>query len=108
VTRDEYFRQDIIERLQQVQHALDRTGVDPVVFEDGDMVLGVDDVLHDAIVAIRRLRGELAPELAAKTRSGREKTRAHCQECGLCFFVSLFIQYPIPLKFRVPSNGSGR
>jgi hypothetical protein len=64
VTRDEYFRQDIIERLQQAQHALDRTGVDPVVFDDGDMVLGVDDVLHDAIVAIRRLRGELPPELA--------------------------------------------
>jgi hypothetical protein len=54
MTRDEYFAQDIIERLKYASEVLNP---DIVCFEDDDIGVHISDVIGDAIVCIKRLRG---------------------------------------------------
>jgi hypothetical protein len=65
MTRDEFFAADIITRLEMAQAAIaggaDSLGVlayDPIVWEDDGTGIHVSDVIRDAVIAIRRLRGE--------------------------------------------------
>lgn len=55
-SRAEYFAQDILERITQAEMALDLAGQDPDVWGDDSTGMSVRDVLHDAYVAITRLR----------------------------------------------------
>lgn len=50
---------DIASRLDCARYALDDGECDPIVYESCGAICHVSDVLHDAAVAIRRLRGEL-------------------------------------------------
>jgi hypothetical protein len=59
MTRDEYFAQDILERIDQARQALDQAGYDPIVFQDGSIGITVADVLTDAHVEVSRLRPKI-------------------------------------------------
>lgn len=61
LTRQQYLGQDILVQIGQAQDALDYAKQDPLVWHDEGIGLSVSDVLHDAIVEIKRLRGEIAP-----------------------------------------------
>jgi hypothetical protein len=56
MTRDEYFAQDILDRINQAKLALE-DAIDPIVFRDDGIGISVADVLTDAYIAIRKLRG---------------------------------------------------
>lgn len=64
MTREEYFAQDIIDRLYYAYHTLQRDiepppeggEIDPLVFFDGGIGIQVSDVIHDAVMEIKRLR----------------------------------------------------
>jgi hypothetical protein len=66
MTRDEYFAQDIIARLEYAVSTLvgdieppSEGGYrDPLVFLDSGIGINVSDVIHDAIIEIKRLRKE--------------------------------------------------
>jgi hypothetical protein len=57
MTRDEYFAQDILVRIDQAWIALEEAKSDPIVFQDDGIGITVADVLHDAYIEIKRLRG---------------------------------------------------
>jgi hypothetical protein len=61
MTAGEYFAQDIIVRLGQAAEALLDAGYDPTMFSDDRVGISVTDVMNDAIVAIKRLRGASEP-----------------------------------------------
>jgi hypothetical protein len=54
---DEYYAQDILARIDQAWIALEHSKHDPLVFQDDSVGITVADVLHDAYVEIKRLRG---------------------------------------------------
>jgi hypothetical protein len=56
MTRNEYFAQDILVRIDQAKEVLE-DAIDPIVFRADDIGISVADVLNDAYIAIRRLRG---------------------------------------------------
>lgn len=65
MTRDEYFGQDVIERLQQAKEVLlgddalpfpEGGERDQLVFLDDGIGINVSDVISDAVIAIKRLR----------------------------------------------------
>jgi hypothetical protein len=57
LTRDEYFAQDILVRIDRARAMLEDARADPIVFEDDGIDITVADVLHDAYIEIKRLRG---------------------------------------------------
>jgi hypothetical protein len=56
ISREEYFAQDILTRIDQARMAMTHANVDPLVWRDGGIGISVMDVIHDAIVEIKRLR----------------------------------------------------
>ncbi len=59
-TREDYFNQDIINRLKgAISEIVNEHGPDPhdvIVFQDGGIGIHISDVMHDAIVEIKRNR----------------------------------------------------
>jgi hypothetical protein len=72
MTAGEYFAQDIILRLGEAAEALLDAGCDPTMFSDDRVGISVTDVMNDAIVAIKRLRGDLGPKVEPKHSLDRE------------------------------------
>jgi hypothetical protein len=72
MTRDEYFVQDILTRLDQARQALETAETDPLVFWDDGIGLTVSDVLNDAYIAIKRLRS--VPARGAQPRKRHRDT----------------------------------
>ena len=66
----EYFAQDILVRLSEAVGALHDAGYNPTMFSDDRVGISVTDVMSDAIVAIKRLRGASEPrsEMSAELR----------------------------------------
>lgn len=58
MTRDEYLKQDIIDKLKDAIDALEGyvDETDPILFQDHTVVVRLSDVLSDAIDEIQNLR----------------------------------------------------
>jgi hypothetical protein len=56
LSRDEYFNQDIIDRLHQAQRVMEIEKTDPLIWHDKGIGLSLSDVINDAIFEIKQLR----------------------------------------------------
>jgi hypothetical protein len=74
LSRDEYFDQDIIERIFQATWVIEIEKADPPIWRDGCLGISILDVLHDSVVEIRRLREELQAAIGKAPAPGQSAT----------------------------------
>lgn len=55
LNRDAYFDQDILKRIYQARMVMELESIDPLIWHDEGIGITVSDVLHDAIVELKRL-----------------------------------------------------